>query len=199
MSSQAELDNMVAQAKCFAAETERNMILELYSEKMRPFMLLQPRLFIDGNKWCALYGDNLQDGVAGFGDSPRAASYKFDEEWAKSLPVKSGCPDCAHPHTEGARLHPNKHSDTSACPKCGSAAAPVEVIMTADPCRGQHRACLGCDALRAKRAAQTVACDNCQREVPASEIRHAFVAGGETAQCLACLGRTSDDTGGDAA
>lgn len=26
--------------------------------------------YLDGNKWCALYGENLQEGLAGFGDSP---------------------------------------------------------------------------------------------------------------------------------
>jgi len=39
--------------------------------------VLQPKLSIDGNMWCALYGDNLQDGVAGFGKSPEAALYDF--------------------------------------------------------------------------------------------------------------------------
>jgi hypothetical protein len=27
--------------------------------------VLRPRIFIDGNQWCVLYGENLQDGVAG--------------------------------------------------------------------------------------------------------------------------------------
>jgi hypothetical protein len=35
----------------------------------------------DGNKWCVLYGENLQDGVAGFGDSPDLASRDFDRAW----------------------------------------------------------------------------------------------------------------------
>jgi hypothetical protein len=36
---------------------------------------------MDGNQWCALYGDNLQDGVCGFGDSPAAAMQDFDMAW----------------------------------------------------------------------------------------------------------------------
>lgn len=28
---------------------------------------------LDGNAWCALIGDNLQEGVAGFGGTPREA------------------------------------------------------------------------------------------------------------------------------
>ena len=31
--------------------------------------------------WCALYGDNLQDGVAGFGRSPEEAMADFDKNW----------------------------------------------------------------------------------------------------------------------
>lgn len=50
-------------------------------ERSRPFMMLRPRILQDGNQWCALYGDNLQEGVAGFGDTPDAASRDFDKNW----------------------------------------------------------------------------------------------------------------------
>lgn len=33
-----------------------------------PGVMYRPALSVDGNQWCALYGSNLQDGVAGFGD-----------------------------------------------------------------------------------------------------------------------------------
>lgn len=48
-------------------------------EWQRPFVLLRPKLYPDGNMWCALYGDNLQDGLAGFGTSPAKAAWAFDE------------------------------------------------------------------------------------------------------------------------
>ncbi len=54
-------------------------------EKKRPFMLLRPRMFREGNQWCALYGENLQEGVAGFGDSPEEAALSFDSEWIKKI------------------------------------------------------------------------------------------------------------------
>ena len=54
------------------------------SDMRRPFVLLRPKMFIDGNQWCALYGENLQDGVAGFGDTPDAASWSFDIAWNES-------------------------------------------------------------------------------------------------------------------
>lgn len=61
---------------------------ELYQwaiELRRPSTLYRPSLFIDGTKWCALYGDNIQDGVAGFGDSPEEAYSDFDVNWGKKL------------------------------------------------------------------------------------------------------------------
>ncbi|HEU4771864.1 MAG TPA: hypothetical protein VFS68_06875 [Candidatus Udaeobacter sp.] len=56
-------------------------------ERSRPFMLLRPRVFPDGSQWCALYGENLQDGVAGFGDTPAHAAQDFDIHW---LNAKAG-------------------------------------------------------------------------------------------------------------
>lgn len=41
-------------------------------------IMLRPKVFRDGNKWCALYGEDIQEGVCGFGDSPRAALTAFD-------------------------------------------------------------------------------------------------------------------------
>jgi hypothetical protein len=50
-----------------------------------PSAVWKPKIFIDGNQWCALYGENLQDGVAGFGDSPSLAMFDFDKAWHKKL------------------------------------------------------------------------------------------------------------------
>lgn len=33
--------------------------------------------FKDGNQWCFLYGENLQDGIAGFGDTIFEAAWDF--------------------------------------------------------------------------------------------------------------------------
>ena len=67
---------------------------EMYAsacEQRRPFIQLRPRIFIDGNQWCALYGDNIQDGVAAFGDSPELAAWAFDAAWcAKGIPLNIG-------------------------------------------------------------------------------------------------------------
>ena len=54
-------------------------------EQMRPSVLFRPRLAIDGDQWCALYGEDLQDGVAGFGHSPEEATRDFDRNWTAKL------------------------------------------------------------------------------------------------------------------
>lgn len=64
---------------------------EVANQWTRPAVLYRPRVYIDGDKWCALYGKNLQDGVAGFGDSPALALEDFDRQWTTKL----------SPHTKG--------------------------------------------------------------------------------------------------
>jgi len=64
----------------------------------RPSAVYRPRVFMDGDKWCALYGENLQDGVAGFGDSVADAMADFDKGWAAPLKVGGATPG---PQTEG--------------------------------------------------------------------------------------------------
>jgi hypothetical protein len=59
---------------------------EYYDELRRPSIILKPSLSIDGNQWRALFGENLQDGVAGFGDSPELAYLDFDRSWYAKLP-----------------------------------------------------------------------------------------------------------------
>jgi len=69
---------------------EEQRQIQLYYENLnyiadRPCNVYKPRLSIDGNQWCALFGDDLQGGVAGFGDSPQKAFEDFDRNWAKSI------------------------------------------------------------------------------------------------------------------
>jgi hypothetical protein len=51
------------------------------SEYDRPSAVFKPKISRDGNEWCALYGENLAEGCAGFGDSPAAAMWAFDSAW----------------------------------------------------------------------------------------------------------------------
>lgn len=57
------------------------MAQEAMIETMRPSVLFKPKLFKDGSAWCMLYGEDLQIGVSGFGDTPALAAKAFDKEW----------------------------------------------------------------------------------------------------------------------
>lgn len=47
-----------------------------------PSVLYRPRLMADGDMWCALYGDDLASGVAGFGKTAAEAMSNFDQAWS---------------------------------------------------------------------------------------------------------------------
>lgn len=47
----------------------------------RPSAVYRPAIYPDGDMWCALYGANLQEGVAGFGPTPAEAMDDFDKQW----------------------------------------------------------------------------------------------------------------------
>lgn len=55
--------------------------IELQREQMRPSALYKPRVFIDGDQWCALYGTNDRGDAVGYGDSPARACEDFDRNW----------------------------------------------------------------------------------------------------------------------
>lgn len=55
------------------------------SAQERPSVLWKPRLFRDGDQWCALLCENIQEGVVGFGSSPDAAMQAFDVSWREDL------------------------------------------------------------------------------------------------------------------
>ena len=83
-------------------EMTRETAVQLYShacELNTPSNRLRPRLSIDGNQWCALPGENLQEGVAGFGSTPAAAYADFDRAWATPLPNWCRCEDPG-PHSK---------------------------------------------------------------------------------------------------
>lgn len=69
-------------------EMAKESVREAAAGHARPSAVFMPRLSIDGDQWCALYGENLQDGVAGFGDSPADAMWDFDRAWGAKLPAQ---------------------------------------------------------------------------------------------------------------
>ncbi len=77
----AEDSRMAASAICFAADMMKEIFREAVSIWGSPGTVYRPRLYLDGDRWCALYGENLQEGVAGFGMSPAEAMAAFDVAW----------------------------------------------------------------------------------------------------------------------
>lgn len=55
----------------------------------RPSVLFRPTLSADGTSWCVLLGANLQEGVAGFGDTPDEAMRAFDEAFRNERTPKA--------------------------------------------------------------------------------------------------------------
>lgn len=87
-----ELQHCIMNAITGAADRAAAEIREAASCYSLPSAIWRPSLSVDGNQWCALYGDNLQDGVVGFGDSPSAAMADFDRNWYEKLPAKTASP-----------------------------------------------------------------------------------------------------------
>jgi hypothetical protein len=58
---------------------------EAANEASRPSVLMRPTISRDGNMWCALYGEDLVNGVCGFGESPYLAMYAFDRAWETKI------------------------------------------------------------------------------------------------------------------
>jgi len=50
----------------------------------RPSVLFKPEISIDGNQYCVLLGQNLMEGVAGFGDTLSEAMFDFDRNFDNS-------------------------------------------------------------------------------------------------------------------
>ena len=67
-------NEMLQQTKLNILETE---------QQYKRFAMLKPEVYKDGNKWCVLYGENIQDGIAGFGDTPHEAVIDWESNWNK--------------------------------------------------------------------------------------------------------------------
>ena len=61
----------------------RMAIVEACALIAAPHSRLPVRVFKDGDAWCCLYGENLQEGIAGFGRTPHDACAEFDMAWSR--------------------------------------------------------------------------------------------------------------------
>lgn len=76
-----EYQHMAANSISHAAFACQEMFREMISEHSRPCVIFKPKLSLDGNRWIACFGENLQEGVVGIGESPSLAMYAFDQAW----------------------------------------------------------------------------------------------------------------------
>ena len=77
MYHQERMTNLIVEQK----ERMNNLALE---QKLIPFSTLKPKIHKDGNQWCVLLGENIQEGVVGFGDTPMKAILAWNEELHKA-------------------------------------------------------------------------------------------------------------------
>jgi hypothetical protein len=81
---------LAANAISHAADMVKIAWQEAAWEQQRPSVVFKPTLSRDGNQWCALFGENLMEGVAGFGDTPAKAMWAFDKAWLEeTIPTPS--------------------------------------------------------------------------------------------------------------
>lgn len=77
-----DIQNRAFENLCSNIKTDVSWLLNsIERAQLSPSVLYRPKISIDGNQWCALYGENLQDGVAGFGDTPILAMLDFDNNF----------------------------------------------------------------------------------------------------------------------
>ena len=76
MSDQMQAD--VSHAAFLVGQAAQVLAQEIGSYHATWHSVLKPRLFKDGNAWCALYGDDLQVGISGFGETPAQALLSFE-------------------------------------------------------------------------------------------------------------------------
>lgn len=60
------------------------VIAEVRESKV-PWETRNLKLFKDGDQWCVLYGENIVEGIAGFGKMPTLAFIEFSKAWKKHV------------------------------------------------------------------------------------------------------------------
>ena len=45
------------------------------------FSIIKPKLYKDGDSWCCLFGDDINVGICGFGDTPYLAILDWNRAW----------------------------------------------------------------------------------------------------------------------
>lgn len=76
--------NKASQERIYSDLQHQSIMSKLIDEEtFAVFRMIGARLFKDGNQWCCLYGDNIQVGICGFGDTPMKAVIDFNRSLNK--------------------------------------------------------------------------------------------------------------------
>jgi hypothetical protein len=76
-----EYSRIAMNAISHAALMVQHSMQQVIYDYQIPSAIYKPKVFRDGDAWCALYGDNIQEGVCGFGDTPANAVHDFNQCW----------------------------------------------------------------------------------------------------------------------
>lgn len=52
-------------------------------DRSAPHVIHNARVYKDGNAYCCLLGENIQEGICGFGKTPQEACNEFDRIWTQ--------------------------------------------------------------------------------------------------------------------
>ena len=76
--SEENQERLLAEAKGYLFEQNQHTRSDketMFSVELVSKLGLVP--YKDGDKWCVLWGENIQEGICGFGDTPIAAMFDF--------------------------------------------------------------------------------------------------------------------------
>ena len=76
-----EHQTIISESISHAATMVQHTAQAMLTEYERPCVIFKPTPSMDGNMYCVLFGENLQEGVAGFGKTMAEAMYDFDCNW----------------------------------------------------------------------------------------------------------------------
>ncbi len=69
----------------FEADKEHmnRMHIIVEQQEFNLFSIIKPKLYKDGNQWCCLYGEDIMEGIVGFGETPYKAVWDWQSAWHK--------------------------------------------------------------------------------------------------------------------
>ena len=67
-------------------QSEMNRLIE--AEEMNLVSILKPKIYMDGSQWCVLYGEDIIEGICGFGTTPRMAILEFNKAFDTPIILK---------------------------------------------------------------------------------------------------------------